>query len=68
MDRPIAKIFAEYIREVYEETPARDSDQYKQLRDAFYAGALVAHTEDSDEIGEELREYGEEAQKRADQT
>ena len=39
--RPLTEEFDGYLEEVYDEKPVAGSDPYRQLRDAFYAGALV---------------------------
>ena len=58
-----------FVRSVYPDPPTPNHenkairDQYEQLRDAFYGGALVAH--DGGSYIAELREYGVAIYKRA---
>jgi len=40
--------FVGYVNAVYPDAPEPKSEQYQQLRDAFFAGCLIAYTQDED--------------------
>ena len=40
--------FVHYVEKIYPDPPARSTDQWRQLRDAFYGGCLVAYSSRED--------------------
>ncbi len=49
--------FDGYLKAVYPVPPAPGSEQWEQLRSAFYAGALVVHTVGADVRQELLTDH-----------
>ncbi len=48
--------FDKYVRAVYPDAPKEGSDQFEQLRDAFFGGCLFGLTRTED-LGRELASY-----------
>lgn len=63
--KSLAAEFVAYVAAVYPEQPAVDSDQRRQLRDAFHAGALASFNVEPGPLVAELLEYRSASDQRA---
>jgi hypothetical protein len=51
--------FENWLKTIYPDLPQEESDQWRQLRDAFFSGCLVAYTSDA-VFTSELKLFGAE--------